>query len=127
MFVPDRLSPSDAKLLATKMALARILATSDNPDAPEDDAFSDYANECSDHAGKTADKTGTAATIKASVAAGQPQHKDNAMCNFDTGSGTVAYETFGKAMGNEPFTMSLTEKRNQSRDRGGQRRNRLPS
>ena len=41
--VPDRLSPSDAKLLATKLALARILATCDNPDAPEDSAYEDYA------------------------------------------------------------------------------------
>ena len=53
--VPDRLSPIDAKLLATKLALARILATCDNPDAPEDNAFSDYADECSDHARKTAE------------------------------------------------------------------------
>jgi hypothetical protein len=31
------------------------------------------------------------------------------MCNFDTGSGTVAYETIRTAMGGEPFTMSLTD------------------
>ena len=54
--VPDRLSPEDAKLLATKIALARILATTDNPDAPEDDALSDYADECSHHARKTAEQ-----------------------------------------------------------------------
>jgi len=54
--VPDRLSPEDAKLLATKIALARILATTDNPDAPEDDAISDYADECSHHARKTAEQ-----------------------------------------------------------------------
>jgi len=52
--VPDRLSPSDAKLLATKLALARILATCENPDAPEDDAYEDYADECSSLAWKTA-------------------------------------------------------------------------
>ena len=33
--VPDRLSPSDAKLLATKLALARILATVKTPTPPK--------------------------------------------------------------------------------------------
>ena len=31
------------------------------------------------------------------------------MCEIDTGSGSVSYETVRKAMGNEPFTMSLTD------------------
>lgn len=31
------------------------------------------------------------------------------MCNIDTGSGTVTYETIRTAMGEEPFTMSLTD------------------
>jgi hypothetical protein len=31
------------------------------------------------------------------------------MCSFDTGSGTVDYETIRKAMDGEPFTMSLTD------------------
>jgi len=53
--VPDRLSPDDAKLLATKLALARILATCDNADAPEDEAYEDYADECSSIAWKTAE------------------------------------------------------------------------
>jgi hypothetical protein len=53
--VPDRLSPDDATLLATKLALARILATTDNPDAPEDSAFADYADECSELGRKTAE------------------------------------------------------------------------
>lgn len=53
--VPGHLPLADAKLLATKLALARILATTDNPDAPEDDAFADYANECSDRARTTAE------------------------------------------------------------------------
>jgi hypothetical protein len=53
VMVPDRLSTADAKLLATKLALARILATTDNPDAPEDDAFTDYGDECSSLAWKT--------------------------------------------------------------------------
>jgi 2-polyprenyl-6-methoxyphenol hydroxylase-like FAD-dependent oxidoreductase len=45
--VPDGLSDPDAKLLADKIALARVLATCDNPDAPEDDAFEEYEDECS--------------------------------------------------------------------------------
>ena len=53
--VPDRLSPADAKLLATKLVLARILATCDNPDAPEDSAYEDYAEKCSSLAWKTAE------------------------------------------------------------------------
>ena len=53
--VPDRLSPSDATLLATKLALARILATCENPDAPEDDAVTDYSEKCSHQAWKTAE------------------------------------------------------------------------
>lgn len=31
------------------------------------------------------------------------------MCQFDTESGTVTYETVRKAMNDEPFTMSLTD------------------
>jgi hypothetical protein len=54
--VPDHLSSNDAKLLATKIALARILATTNNPDAPEDDAISDYSEGCSHHARKTAEQ-----------------------------------------------------------------------
>jgi len=53
--VPDRLSPDDAKLLARKVALARILATTENPDAPEDSAYEDYADECSAQAWQTAE------------------------------------------------------------------------
>ena len=37
----------DSKLLAGKLALARILATTENPDAPEEDACEDYAEGCS--------------------------------------------------------------------------------
>ena len=52
--VPDHLSADDSSLLAEKLALARILATCDNPDAPEDDACCEYAEECSDsRAGRT--------------------------------------------------------------------------
>jgi hypothetical protein len=45
--VPDHLSDADAKLLAERVALARIVATTDNEDGPEDDAFDDYADQCS--------------------------------------------------------------------------------
>ena len=31
------------------------------------------------------------------------------MCNIQTSSGTVTYETIRKAMGNKPFSMSLTD------------------
>jgi hypothetical protein len=47
ILVPDRLAAADARLLASKLAMARILATTDNPDAPEDDACQDYAEACS--------------------------------------------------------------------------------
>ncbi len=46
VLVPDHLSAADAKLLANKLALARILATIDNPDAPEDDACENYIEVC---------------------------------------------------------------------------------
>jgi hypothetical protein len=55
VMVPDHLSSADATILATKVAVARILATCDNPDAPEDDAYEDYAEECSTLAKKTAE------------------------------------------------------------------------
>ena len=45
--IPDGLTEADAKLLAAKLALARVLATCDNPDAPEDDAFEEYQDGCS--------------------------------------------------------------------------------
>ena len=44
--VPDHLSNTDAKLLAEKVALARIVATTNNQDGPEDDAFDAYATTC---------------------------------------------------------------------------------
>jgi hypothetical protein len=47
ILVPDHFSAADARLLANKLALARILATTDNPDAPDEDACEDYAEECS--------------------------------------------------------------------------------
>ena len=56
VLVPDHLSAADATLLAEKLALARILATCDNPDAPEEDACSDYTDDCSDTAKTTAEQ-----------------------------------------------------------------------
>jgi hypothetical protein len=54
ILVPGHLAANDARLLANKLALARILATTDNPDASEDDACQDYAEECSEKAQATA-------------------------------------------------------------------------
>ena len=61
--VPDHLSADDSSLLAEKLALARILATCDNPDAPEDDACCEYAEECSDTAQATAEEDWDACEI----------------------------------------------------------------
>ena len=62
--VPDHLSAHDAKLLAEKLALARIVATCDNPDAPEDDACCEYAEECSDTAQATAEEDWDACEVE---------------------------------------------------------------
>lgn len=56
VLVPDHLSPDDRRLLAEKLALARILATIDNPDAPEEDACGDYTEKCSSVAQATAEE-----------------------------------------------------------------------
>ena len=56
VMVPDHMSEEDSKLLASKVALARVLATTDNPDAPEEDALDQYEDECSSKAKKTSDK-----------------------------------------------------------------------
>ena len=62
--VPDHLSADDSSLLAEKLALARILATCDNPDAPEDDACCEYAEECSDTAQSTAEEDWDACEVE---------------------------------------------------------------
>lgn len=54
--VPHHLSTDDAKILAEKVALARILASCDNSDAPDDEACMDYLEDCSDTAEATAEK-----------------------------------------------------------------------
>ncbi len=75
--VPAHLSHADAKLLAGKLALARILATSDNPDGPEDDGCEDYAEECSAFAQATAEQDWDSARFPASAASGasSPRHE----------------------------------------------------
>ena len=63
VLVPDRLCGTDAILLATKLVLSRIVATADNPDAPEDDACGDYAKECSEQSRNTAESDWDQGTI----------------------------------------------------------------
>jgi len=53
--VPDHMDIDDAHLLAEKLALVRISVTFDNPDAPEDVAYQDYSDECSEKARETCD------------------------------------------------------------------------
>jgi hypothetical protein len=45
--VPDHLSDADADILAEKLALAKIVATTDNADGPEEDACDEYLDEAS--------------------------------------------------------------------------------
>lgn len=52
--VPDTLPSEDALLLARKLVLAKILATVENPDSPDEDAFEEYQDECSSPARQTA-------------------------------------------------------------------------
>jgi len=53
--VPNHLSPEDAQKLAKKWALSRIVAVVDNPDAPDEDAFDEYTDDCSKVALRTAE------------------------------------------------------------------------
>ena len=56
VIVPDHLFLRDAKLLAKKVVLSRILAiTNNNLDGPEGEALEEYMEECSERARKTAD------------------------------------------------------------------------
>jgi hypothetical protein len=50
--IPDDLTDKEADDLADNLALARVLATTDNPDAPEGDACDDYLE---DHPNRTED------------------------------------------------------------------------
>jgi hypothetical protein len=54
--VPNHLRDYDAKLLAKKFALARILATCNNPDSPDEDAFEEYSDSCTEYAELTAEE-----------------------------------------------------------------------
>ena len=62
--VPAHLSRKDAQLLAVKIALARVLATFDNPDAPEEDALDEYLEESGPKAKKTAEEDWDAAVTE---------------------------------------------------------------
>ena len=108
--VPNHLSRTDAKLLATKLALARILATQTIPTPPKMTLSPTMPTNVQPSLGRQQKTIGTDVQSKASAVVGQPQYKrDQNMCSIDTGSGTVDYETIRKAMGGEPFTMSLTD------------------
>jgi hypothetical protein len=63
VLVPGHLSSDDAKLLAEKAALCRILASCDNSDAPDEEACMDYIEECSDTAQATAEQDWDASRI----------------------------------------------------------------
>ena len=43
--IPDHVNDHNANLLASKLALAKILATTENIDAPEDQACEEYLEE----------------------------------------------------------------------------------
>lgn len=43
--IPDHVSDHNADLLATKIALAKILATTENPDSPDLEACEEYLEE----------------------------------------------------------------------------------
>jgi hypothetical protein len=45
VYIPRDVPTAQRRSLAEKYALARILATTENPDAPEDDACDDFAND----------------------------------------------------------------------------------
>ena len=54
--LPNSMKPEDARLLAEKMALSRVLATTDNPDAPDEEALEEYQDGCSSIARKRAEQ-----------------------------------------------------------------------
>jgi len=54
--LPAALSEIDQQILAERTALARVVATFENPDAPEEAAFEEYVNECSEEAKQTAER-----------------------------------------------------------------------
>jgi len=59
VIVPHDVPTGQRRPLAEKFALARILATTENPDAPDDDACADFANDFKldeDEASETWDK-----------------------------------------------------------------------
>jgi hypothetical protein len=98
--IPEGLSANDAQLLANKLALARVLATCDNPDAPEDDAFEEYEDECSADAKVRAEMDWDHATAKVTTGAwtvpqenGPTQLCDQCGQPFSTGQSGVTFHT----------------------------------
>lgn len=57
------LHDEDAILLAEKIALSRVIAHTDNPDAPESDAFEEYCEECSHAMKPHAERDWDSATV----------------------------------------------------------------
>ena len=76
VMVPDHLSHTDARLLASKLVLARILVSADNHDSL---AFWDYETDCSPAARKTAQADWAAASVEIS---GQEFTIPDATSNF---------------------------------------------
>ncbi len=64
VLVPDTMSHDDSLMLAKKLALARALATVDNPDAPEGEAFEEYEDNCSEEGQLTAGPDWDASSVK---------------------------------------------------------------
>ena len=60
--VPTTMSKDDAAKLATEFALARVLATTQNPDGMDEDAFDIYLENCSKQGRKNAEKDWDAST-----------------------------------------------------------------
>lgn len=55
VYVAATLEDADARRLAEHVALARILAATENPDAPEEDAFEEYVDRCSPASARSAE------------------------------------------------------------------------
>ena len=79
--VPDHLNDADAKLLAEKLALSRVVATCDNPGASDEDAFNEYKTQCSKGARKKAKKDWDNSTTNGVSGAWNPPD-DDPLCYF---------------------------------------------
>lgn len=65
VYVPATLKDSDARRLGERIALARILAATENPDAPEDEAFEEYVETCSRKVARSAESDWDASILAA--------------------------------------------------------------